>query len=194
MSLPNRKLLALCLVALAGLFALQFVLSEYMVLALTRILILAIFAMGYNLLIQSEAISNNIATAALMHHERFDGSGYPMGKKGNDIGFCSSVVAVADVYDAVTSTRVYSTKRSPYIAAEILWEESFCKLDPRIAKVFYDKITNFYVGNEVLLSNNERGLVIYVDPYQPTRPVVMVGDKFYDLNRDRSLTIMEIID
>ncbi|WP_420344765.1 ABC transporter permease subunit, partial [Paenirhodobacter sp.] len=50
MSLRNRKLLALCLLVLAGLFGLQFVLSEYMVLALTRILILAIFAMGYNLL------------------------------------------------------------------------------------------------------------------------------------------------
>ncbi|WP_054692942.1 HD-GYP domain-containing protein [Syntrophomonas palmitatica] len=150
--------------------------------------------MGYNLLIQSEAVSNNIATAALMHHERADGSGYPMGKKGYDIGLCSSVVAVADVYDAVTSTRVYSTKRSPYIAAEILWEESFGKLDPRISKVFYDKVTNFYVGNEVLLSNNERGLVIYVDPTQPTRPVVKVGEKFYDLNKDRSLTVMEIID
>ena len=103
-------------------------------------------------------------------------------------------MAVADVYDAVTSNRVYSSKRSPYTAAEILWQESFGKLNPEISKVFYDKITNFYVGNEVLLSNDEIGVVIYVDPSQPTRPIVMVGDNFYNLAMDRSVTILEVID
>jgi len=150
--------------------------------------------MGYNLLIQNEEISHNIANAALMHHERADGTGYPMGRTGYDNGLCVNVVAVADLYDAVTSTRVYSTKRSPYTAAEILWQESFGKLDPRVAKVFYDKVTNFYVGNQVLLSNNETGIVVFVDPTIPTRPMVMVGDKFYDLSRDRSITVLEIVD
>lgn len=149
---------------------------------------------GYNLLSQYEWISSNVANAALMHHERADGSGYPMGTKGYSKNICVSVVAVADVYDAVTSNRVYSSKRSPYTAAEILWQESFGKLNPKISKVFYDKITNFYVGNEVLLSNNETGIVIYVDPSQPTRPIVMVGDNFYNLTIDRSITILEVID
>jgi HD-GYP domain-containing protein (c-di-GMP phosphodiesterase class II) len=150
--------------------------------------------LGYNFLTQYEWISSNITNSALMHHERADGSGYPMGTKGYSKNLYVSVVAVADVYDAVTSDRVYSSKRSPYTAAEILWQESFGKLDPRISKVFYDKITNFYVGNEVLLSNDEIGIVIYVDPSQPTRPIVMVGDDFYNLATDRSITIMEIID
>jgi HD-GYP domain-containing protein (c-di-GMP phosphodiesterase class II) len=149
---------------------------------------------GYNLLTQYEWISSSIANAALMHHERADGSGYPMGSKGFSKNLCVSVVAVADVYDAVTSNRVYSGKRSPYTAAEILWQESFGKLNPEISKVFYDKITNFYVGNEVLLSNDEKGIVIFVDPSQPTRPIVMVGDTFYNLATDRSITILEVID
>lgn len=150
--------------------------------------------LGYNLLIQNDAVSHNIANAALMHHERGDGTGYPMGRKGYDNGLCVNVVAVADLYDAVTSTRVYSTKRSPYTAAEILWQESFGKLDPRVVKVFYDKVTNFYIGNQVLLSNNEKGIVVFVDPTIPTRPMVMVGDKFYDLSRERSITVLEVID
>ncbi len=149
---------------------------------------------GYNLLTQYKWISKNVANAALMHHERADGSGYPMGTKGYSKNQCVSVVAVADVYDAVTSDRAYSTKRSPYTAAEILWQDSFGKLNPEISKVFYDKITNFYVGNEVLLSNNEIGIVIYVDPSQPTRPIVMAGDNFYNLATDRSITVLEIID
>lgn len=150
--------------------------------------------LGYNLLTQYDWISTNVANAALMHHERADGSGYPMGSKGYSKNLCVSVVAVADVYDAVTSNRAYSSKRSPYTAAEILWQESFGKLNPKISKVFYDKITSFYVGNEVILSNDEIGVVIYVDPSQPTRPIVMVGENFYNLALDRSISILEVID
>ena len=149
---------------------------------------------GYNLIMETGAFSNEVANAALMHHERADGSGYPMGMRGYNIPFCAAVTAVADVYDAITSERTYSAGSSPYTAAEVLWQESFGRLDPRISKVFYDKITNFYVGNQVLLSNNEKGLVIFVDPSQPTRPIVMVDDKFYNLATDRSIIIQEVID
>ena len=149
---------------------------------------------GYNLIMETGAFSNEVANAALMHHERADGSGYPMGIRGYNIPFCAAVTAVADVYDAITSERVYSARSSPYTAAEVLWQESFGRLDPRVSKVFYDKIVNFYVGNQVLLSNNEKGVVIYVDPCQPTRPIVMVEDKFYNLATDRSIIIQEVID
>ncbi|HHW60863.1 MAG TPA: HD-GYP domain-containing protein [Syntrophomonadaceae bacterium] len=149
---------------------------------------------GYNLLVDLPWINESMANAVLMHHERADGSGYPLGLKGVKINNYASIVAVADVYDAMTSERIYSDKVSPYTAVETLWNDSFGKLDPRISKVFYDKITDFYVGNEVLLSNNERGLVVYIDPGQPTRPIIKVGDEFYNLAEDRSLTILEIID
>ncbi|MDD3269919.1 MAG: HD-GYP domain-containing protein [Syntrophomonadaceae bacterium] len=149
--------------------------------------------LGYNLILQNPLLNHDIANAALMHHERADGSGYPAGIKGYT-NFFASVVAVADLYDAITTAHTYSNRRSPYSAAEILWQESFGKLDPKISKVFYDKITNFYVGNQVLLSNNQKGTVIFIDPTQPTRPIVMVGDKFYNLATDRSITIIDIID
>jgi len=150
--------------------------------------------LGYNTVKEYPWVNQDIANAVLMHHERADGSGYPSGLKGNQIGFYASVVAVADLYDAITSRRAYSSKESPYTAVEILWQESFGRLDARVAKVFYDKIANFYVGNEVVLSNNERGLVVFADPSQPTRPIVMVGDKFYNLAEERSLSILDMID
>jgi len=149
--------------------------------------------LGYELLRETTGISADIASSALMHHERADGSGYPLGSQGYS-NFYASVVAVADIYDAITSTRSYSIKSSPYTAAEILWQESFGRLDPRISKVFYDKITNFYIGNEVMLSNGEKGIVVFVDPSQPTRPMVMVEDRFYNLATDRSITILEVVD
>lgn len=151
--------------------------------------------LGYNLVVSNDQFSNSeIANAVLAHHERLDGSGYPIGGDRPRIGFYASVVAVADVYDAITSSRIYSAKQSPYTAAEILWHESFGKLDPKISKVFYDRIANFYIGNEVLLSNHEKGVVVFIDPYQPTRPIVMVGDKFYNLVTNRNITILEVVD
>ncbi len=150
--------------------------------------------MGYNLMNQYPWLNEEVANAILMHHERADGSGYPIGLKGYKNSFCAAAVAVADVYDALTSSRSYSNKLSPYTAAEVLWQDSFGKLDPRISKVFYDKITNFYVGNEVVLSNGMKGIVVFVDPSQPTRPIVMVGDVFYNLAVERSITIQEIVD
>lgn len=149
---------------------------------------------GYNYLLECEWVNEDVSNAVLMHHERRDGTGYPLGLKDDDIGFFASVVSVADVYDALTSQRIYSPKVSPYSAADVLWEESFGKLDPRISKVFYDKITAFYVGNEVLLSNDEKGVVVFIDPGQPTRPLVMVGDSFCNLAKDRSLSIVKILD
>ncbi|HOQ09134.1 MAG TPA: HD-GYP domain-containing protein [Syntrophomonadaceae bacterium] len=150
--------------------------------------------LGYNLIVQNGSFSHDVANAALLHHERADGSGYPIGTKGYNLPFYAAVTAVADVYDAITSDRAYSSRSSPYTAAEILWEESFGRLDPRITKVFYDKIANFYVGNQVRLSNNEIGVVIFVDPSMLTRPIVMVDDKFYNLATDRSIFIQEVID
>jgi putative nucleotidyltransferase with HDIG domain len=148
---------------------------------------------GYNLLSQNEWVSRDVANAALMHHERADGSGYPAGTKGYT-NFYASAVAVADIFDAITSEHSYSGKRSLYTAAEILWQESFGKLDPRITKVFYDRISSFYVGNKVLLSNGEEGIVIYINPTQPTKPMIKAGDKFYNLATDMSITIKEVID
>lgn len=149
---------------------------------------------GYDYVSQLPWVSIPIANAVLMHHERLDGSGYPLGMKGDSIPLYARIVAVADVYDAITSNRAYRHKLSPYQAAEILWEESFGKLDPRVAKIFYDRSTCFFVGNKVLLSDGREGRVIYINPTLPTRPVVEVEGEYVDLAKRRNLTVVEVID
>ncbi|MGE5371678.1 MAG: HD-GYP domain-containing protein [Solirubrobacterales bacterium] len=139
-------------------------------------------------------ISKDILDAVRLHHERLDGSGYPEGLEGDAIPLIARVVAVADVYDAITSERVYAGKMSPYQAAEVLWDESFGRLDPRIAKVFYDRASNFYIGNTVILSNGMIGKVVYINPTMPTRPVVESNGEYHDLSRNRTVTITEVVD
>ncbi|HWP95850.1 MAG TPA: HD-GYP domain-containing protein [Syntrophomonadaceae bacterium] len=150
--------------------------------------------LGFELLSRQGWIDPIVAHAVLYHHERADGSGYPSRIKNYGNNAYAAIIAVCDVFDAITSSRVYSGKRSPFTAADILWEESFGKLDPVITKCFYGKITSSLIGSQVLLSDGQHGEVIFIDAFQPTRPIVKVQDTFVNLALDRSVNIMEVID
>ena len=148
---------------------------------------------GYNILKETVGISKNISLAILQHHEREDGSGYPLGLKGNEIHEYAKVIAICDTYDAMTSNRVYKPKKSPFFAAEILRDEGFNTLNPKMTRVFLDKIAGFYVGCTVLLSNGEKGDIIYIHPQAPTKAIVKSGDKFIDFLESQDLEIVDII-
>ena len=74
---------------------------------------------------------------AVSHHEKFDGSGYPHGLKGEEIPLCGRIVAVADVYDALTTARVYKEAFSHEKAREIIREGSGSHFDPDIVDAFF---------------------------------------------------------
>lgn len=148
---------------------------------------------SFNILSETVGISKNVLIGVLQHHEREDGSGYPQGIKGDKIHEYAKIIAVCDVYDALTSDRDYKTKSSPFYAAEILEEQSFTVLDPRIARVFLDKIANFYVGCKVLLSNEEEGEIIYVHPQNSTKTIVKIGDKYINFLEPQDVHIVDII-
>jgi len=78
-------------------------------------------------------MARNIAAS---HHERFDGTGYPAGLKGRDIPLCGRIVAVADVYDALTTKRVYKNAFTHDIARSMIVEESGSHFDPEIVEAF----------------------------------------------------------
>jgi putative two-component system response regulator len=73
---------------------------------------------------------------ALTHHEHFDGTGYPHGRAGTDIPLCGRIVALADVYDALTTRRVYKDAFGHEVARSILLENSGSHFDPDIVQAF----------------------------------------------------------
>jgi len=73
---------------------------------------------------------------ALTHHERFDGTGYPLGLSGTDIPLCGRLTALADVYDALTTRRVYKDKMSHQKAREVIIQGSGTHFDPDIVRAF----------------------------------------------------------
>lgn len=149
---------------------------------------------GYRLLQEQQGLDQQIMYGVLMHHERMDGSGYPTGINRNNIPSIASVIAIADTFDAITSKRVYSEKRTPYVAADIIMKESLAgKVDTQISKVFYDNILSLSINDKVLLSNRLMGEVVLINPLKPAYPVVRVKEDLYYLEREPDLSIIEVL-
>jgi len=80
---------------------------------------------------------------ARSHHERFDGTGYPEGCAGEDIPLCGRILALADVYDALTSKRVYKKAYSHDVARSVILDESGSHFDPAVVEAFVNNELEF---------------------------------------------------
>ncbi len=149
---------------------------------------------GYKFLKEYGDFSQSVLLCALQHHERIDGSGYPMSVKGDKIHSYAKVIAVADVFDAITSARGYGSRATPYEAVEIMKREMAGKLDQQICSVFLDKLSQRFVGDIVQLSNGQRGEVVFLNPHDCTRPIVRTLDgEFFDLDKQRTISINKML-
>lgn len=131
--------------------------------------------------------------AALMHHERCDGSGYPNGFKADQIEDYSKIVAIADVYDAMTSNRTYRQAICPFDVVENFERDGFLKYDPGYLMIFLERIVQSYLHNAVRLSDGREGEVVLINKLSLSRPVIRSGNTFIDLSKEQSLTIEEVL-
>lgn len=149
---------------------------------------------GYNLLKMVEGINPSIMLAVLQHHERMDGSGYPMGLKGEKISLAAKIIAIADLYDAMTSKRVYQAAVTPFSVISEIFTEMFDKLDPEISNLFLSYLKEALVGYTVKLNNGSEAKVIYIGQQGGIKPVVQtINGEYIDLAR-ASLNIVEIVE
>lgn len=148
---------------------------------------------GYELLKNVKGISEGVRLAALQHHEKVDGSGYPLRLQADQIHIYAKIVGVADIFHAMTLSKTYSQAQSPYLVLEQIDSEAFGKLDPKIVTTFISKVTQFHNGTMVRLSNGLIGEIIFSDRSHPTRPLVSVDGSIYNLIEKRQLFIQEII-
>ncbi|MGE7225474.1 HD-GYP domain-containing protein [Paenibacillus sp. PDC88] len=148
---------------------------------------------GYELLKKTAGIHHRQALAALQHHERMDGSGYPYGLKQEEIASFSRVVSVADVFHAMTSTRAYRTPSPFYEVLFQMEKDTFGALDPAITRLFIEKIMNSLIGHSVLLTDGNEGTILMVKPHDPAHPLIQVGNRFIDRSKDGSLLIKKIL-
>lgn len=149
---------------------------------------------GCRILETMPEISKDVSLAVLMHHEREDGSGYPVGMKGESIHQFAKIIAVADIYDAMTSNRVYREKGSPFDVFELMESKTFGVFDPVVVNAFLNNIAAYYIGDFVRLSNGMIGEVVYINPRHISQPIVRVNNTYVDLTVQTGVKIAELME
>ncbi len=141
---------------------------------------------------------------ALEHHERYSGRGYPQGLKGEKISEFGKIAAVVDVYDAITSDRVYHRGMVPTKALRKIYEWRYHDFDPVLVELFIKIIGIYPLGSLVRLSDGSIGMVIEGNPKNAVWPKLLL---FYDqkgnllrepvrvdLAKETSLKILESVE
>lgn len=148
---------------------------------------------GYKIL-KKLPIDQRIAEAALLHHERCDGTGYPLSRGGRDIPDFAKIISIADVYDAMTAARVYRGPMCPFKVVSIFEQEGLQKYDSRYILTFLENIGQTYLNNRVRLSDGREGDVMMIHKTCISRPLIKLLDgTFIDLVDERDLFIDALI-
>lgn len=146
---------------------------------------------GNNILKGLKNLDPRVAEVAMRHHERCDGTGYPGGYKRDQIGPFARIVAIADTYDAMTSDRVYRAAICPFDVIGMFEREGIVKFDVEFLLPFLEKAVQAYLNTEVKLSTNEVGKVVMINKNEFSRPIVQVGDEFYDLSKETNDIVID---
>lgn len=147
---------------------------------------------GYNIL-KNLKLDKRIKLATMMHHERCDGSGYPLGVKADQIESLTKVIAIADVYEAMTAPRKYRSAKCPFVAVKIFESSGLALYDTKYLMTLLEHITQCYIGYRVRLSDGTIGTIIYINKQYYSRPMIQVGNDYIDLSRTSGKEIVEIL-
>lgn len=147
---------------------------------------------GYESL-KDKKIPECVKRVSLLHHERCDGKGYPFGFKTDEIDPYAAITAIADVYEAMTATRVYRKGMSPFDVIRIFEEEGKKQFHPAFLVPLLYNLTNTYLQHEVVLSNGKKGKIVLIDSHELSRPMILLENgKFLNLKEKREITITEV--
>lgn len=135
---------------------------------------------GAEILYKTPWVNTRVIDAVIKHHERLDGTGYPLKCPGSKIPIMPRIIAVAEAYDSMTTTRPHRKAVSQFEALEELRDRSFGQFDARITRLLYDKMLAYYAGKHVLLSNEDSGMVVITED-QVKRPYIKGKTANYDL-------------
>ncbi|SPF31826.1 C-di-GMP phosphodiesterase [Candidatus Desulfosporosinus infrequens] len=138
-------------------------------------------------------LPDSVIAVVKEHQERWNGKGYPLGLKGKEIHFNAQIIAVADVYEALTADRPYRPGIPPYHALEMIIGWSGEDFNPEIVQAFRESLVLYPENAIVTLNTGEKGIVITVPLRMPTRPLIRLlfdrGGKY--LNCDTYVDLMK---
>lgn len=150
---------------------------------------------SYRMVEHIPTITQVVKLAILQHHERMDGSGYPLGVQKDKIHAYSRIIAVSDMYHAMTCEKLYQAKQSPFQVIEELTRNKYTHFDYQVVDTFTKCLANFSIGTNVKLSNGQAGEIVFVEDKFPTRPMIKVSQsgEILALKSNTAIYIVEII-
>ncbi len=131
-----------------------------------------------------EREEEEVRLAALYHHERVDGSGYPRGLVSDEISEITKIVSIADLYSALISDRVYREAKDPKDVIKYLMSVASKQVDTDIVKKLLENMSLFAIGSSVRLSNGLKAKVVKATE-NPFRPII-------DIEEDGELTRIDL--
>ncbi|HVJ49879.1 HD-GYP domain-containing protein [Desulfitobacterium sp.] len=147
-------------------------------------------------------LPEGVLTAILQHHERWNGSGYPQGLAEKKILPSAQIIAIADVFDALTTDRPYHAALPPYHALEILLKGSGTDFSPKVIQAFLSTVQLYPANSLVTLNSGERGVVLQFSYPNLTQPIIQIlfdsdgnsieKKRVVDLSKDSSHFILTI--
>lgn len=148
--------------------------------------------LGYQSL-KDKKVPESVKRAVLLHHERCDGKGYPFGVRISEIDPYAAITAIADVYEAMTATRVYRKGMNPFEVIKIMEEDGKKQFNPIFLVPLLENLTNTYLQHKVVLSNGQMGKIVLIHKNELSRPMIALDNqKFVDLSQERNISILKI--
>ena len=147
---------------------------------------------GYEILTRAQ-FPEEVQMAALLHHERCDGSGYPSGHSIDQIPLFARIIAIADVYDAMTARRSYRKEICSFDVIAEFEASGYQKYDANLLIPFLTSIAQSHINNQVRLSNSLIGTIVMLNKHKLSKPVVNVDGTFIDLSKEKDVTILELL-
>lgn len=130
--------------------------------------------LGFELLRKEHGLPLTAAHCAFQHHERLNGSGYPRGLKGNEIHIYGKMIGIADVYDAVTTNRIYRKAMLPHEGMGILYAGSGTEFETAYIESFRKAIVMYPTGLTVWLKDGRKGIVAEQNEHLSDRPILLI--------------------
>lgn len=150
---------------------------------------------GWNLLKDMDDLSPLSRAVVLQHHEKWDGTGYPAGLKGDEIHPFGQIGGIIEVWDALTSDRVYRPKFQPHEAMEYIMGSAGRHFSMDLVKKFLRCVPPYKLGATVELSTGEVGVVVSLDTENTMRPLVRLldGRTERDLAVQMDVTVVKVL-
>lgn len=143
---------------------------------------------AYELLKQYKEMDKEILKAVLAHHERCDGSGYPLHLLEGQISKIAKILGIADEYDCMKKNKhIFSIVKS-------FKYDKIRQFDLSILLIFCNHIINYYIGANVVLSNGQIGEVVFIQPNCIYRPIIKVDESYIDLYENPTIEIVNVLE